>query len=324
LTKLYKLLLDLPMHRKVQPIVSVNLCCYNSERFLRETLKSVATQTDKSWELVVINDGSMDATESIIKDFMREGYPVTYHYQSNKGLGASRNKALELSKGEYIAFLDHDDVWFPEKLEKQVSILGHRSDIDFVYTNFYNINMKNNRLSLALHGRQPEGFVFDQFLCHYPVGLLTVMARKIAIDNLDHPFDVNLKLLEELDLFMRLLYRSQAVYLPEPLAMYRIHSNMSSKILMTQYPDEWAYLLEKFRRIIPLFEQKYPDGVNRICARGAFCQAKVRMMENDAISARKLLDPYKWIDSDFFLFYLMTFFPIKIWDISKKIRSRLH
>lgn len=309
------------MHREMQPIVSINLCCYNSERFLRETLKSVAAQTYKAWELVVINDGSMDATESIIKDFMREGYPVTYHHQSNKGLGASRNRALELSKGEYIAFLDHDDVWFPEKLKKQVSVLDQRSEIDFVYTNFY--NMKNDRLSLELQGRQPEGFVFDRFLCHYPVGLLTVIARKKAIDNLDHPFDRNLKLLEELDLFMRLLYRSQAAYLPEPLAMYRIHSTMSSKILMTQYPVEWAYLLEKFRRIIPQFEQKYPAGVNRICARGAFCRAKVRMMENDATSARKFLGPYKWIDSDFFSFYLMTFFPIKVWDVSKKIRSWL-
>jgi glycosyltransferase involved in cell wall biosynthesis len=304
----------------MEPTVSINLCCYNSERFLRETLDSVAAQTYRDWELVVINDGSRDATESIIEDFMRAGHPVTYHCQTNQGLGASRNRALALSKGRYIAFLDHDDLWFPKKLEKQAALLDHRPEIDFVYTNFY--NMKNDRLSLAFHDSQPEGFVFDRFLCHYPVGLLTVMARKKAVDQLDHPFDVSLKLLEELDLFMRLLYRSQAAYLSEPLATYRIHAGMSSKVLMAQYPVEWAYLLEKFRQIMHFFDQSYPAGANRICAQGAFCRAKMSMMDGDTKSARKHLRPYKGLDSNFFLFYLMTFFPVKIWDLSNKVRSR--
>jgi len=305
----------------MNPKVSINLCCYNSEKYLWETLQSVADQTYKNWELVIINDGSIDTTEPIINDFNQWGYLVTDHYQSNRGLGASRNKSLELSRGEYIAFLDHDDIWFPEKVEKQVYILDNHPDIDFIYTNFFNV--KNNRKLLALEGIQPEGYVFERFLCHYPVGLLTVMVRRTAIDTLDHYFDEKFKLLEELDLFMRLLYKSQAAYLCEPLAMYRIHPNMSSRKLMNQYPDEWAYLLEKFKRMVPLFEQKYSEGVHHICAQNAFCQAKVKMMEKDVISAREFLRPYKSVDFNFFLLYLMTYFSIKIWDLHLVIKDKI-
>ena len=121
----------------MNPKVSINLCCYNSEKYLRETLDSIVKQTYKDWELIIINDGSSDSTEAIIYEYIKQGYPIAYHYQRNKGLAFSRNKALELSQGKYVAFIDHDDLWLPDKLEKQASILEKRPEIDFLYGNYF-------------------------------------------------------------------------------------------------------------------------------------------------------------------------------------------
>ncbi|MEO8035126.1 MAG: glycosyltransferase family A protein [Acidobacteriota bacterium] len=97
------------------PLVSVNLCCYNSERFLEETLQSIFTQTFADWELVVINDGSEDSTDAIIRRHQESGRRIVYHPQANAGLGASRNKAIELSQGKYIALICGDDAWYPHR-----------------------------------------------------------------------------------------------------------------------------------------------------------------------------------------------------------------
>ena len=103
-------------------LVSINLCCYNGEAFLDETLHSICSQTYPNWELVIVNDGSTDGTEAIVEKYMNQGVPIIYHVQENQGLGASRNKALELSSGAFIAFIDQDDLWLPEKLEKQIML----------------------------------------------------------------------------------------------------------------------------------------------------------------------------------------------------------
>src|SRR2546421_314712 len=115
------------------PKVSITLCCYNSERYLDETLQSITAQTYKDWELVVINDGSRDATEDIVRRYMDAGWPIVYQYQENRGLSASRNKSIELSSGEFIAMIDHDDLWSPEKLEKQVPLFEDPK-VGVVYT----------------------------------------------------------------------------------------------------------------------------------------------------------------------------------------------
>jgi glycosyltransferase involved in cell wall biosynthesis len=120
---------------RAAPKISINLCCYNSERYLRETLESIIGQTWQDWELVIVNDGSTDGTESIIREYQERGYPIVYHHQSNRGLAFSRNQAIELSRGDFIAFIDHDDLWLKDKLEKQVRIIREEtSDLGLIYT----------------------------------------------------------------------------------------------------------------------------------------------------------------------------------------------
>ena len=293
------------------PKVSINLCCYNSERFLQDTLKSIEDQTFNDWELVIINDGSSDSTESIIMQFKDRGFPVLYHFQENRGLGYSRNKALELSTGEYIAFIDHDDMWLPEKLERQMAAFLNNPDADFVYSNLF--VLENGQRRVNFNKRQPDGYVFDKFLHHYPVAVLTVMVRKEALQGLDGFFDRKLHLAEEYDLFMRLLCKSKAVFIDDPLAVYRVHPDMSSIKFFGKWPDEMTYVIEKLKHADSSLEKKYDYEFGYMNAKIGYYRARAEMYKSNRLKAREHLNPYKWTDYKFFFLYLMTYFPPGVW-----------
>ena len=89
---------------------SINICCYNSSKFIKESIESILKQSFKDWEIVIINDGSTDNTEKIIFDYINSGYPIKYFYQKNAGYASARNKAIDLSEGKWIVILDHDDL----------------------------------------------------------------------------------------------------------------------------------------------------------------------------------------------------------------------
>ena len=295
------------------PTVSINLCCYNSEEFLEETLQSIFAQTYKDWELIIINDGSTDSTESIIKKYISQGYPIVYHWQENHGLGYSRNEALKRSRGKYIAFIDHDDLWMPEKLEKQVQVLENRPEVDFVYSNFFKFDPENNRRSLLLKGKQPDGDIFESLLYHYDIGILTVIVRKKVFNQLDELFDENLNLAEEYDVFMRFLYDYQAAYLVEPLAMHRVHPNMCTRKYWKEFSIEVEYVVEKLKCLDPCFEEKYFEALKHCKIQLEFQKAKDNMAHGNLRDARKCLAPYKWFDYKFFVLYLASYMPIPLW-----------
>ena len=263
------------------PKVSVNLCCYNGENYVGEALESIAGQTFKDWELVFINDGSTDATERIVLDFKEQGHPVVYHYQRNKGLGASRNEALRRSRGEYIAFIDHDDLWLRDKLKQQVEILDKDQDSALVYTNYFKLK-PNGRKYLGNRKMQPEGDIFEDILYYYSICLSTVMVRRQALEKLETIFDPNLGLAEETDVFMRLLYREKARYIEQPLSVYRIHSSMSTIRYVDKYPEENAYMLEKFKKMDPLFTERYKDAIKYYEAKLGYWRARAAITRGSA------------------------------------------
>jgi glycosyltransferase involved in cell wall biosynthesis len=109
-------------------LVTVIVCFYNEERFIEETIESVLAQTLDNWELILVDDGSTDSSTGIAKN-MAEAYPEKVKYiehenHKNRGLSASRNLGISYARGEFVAFLDADDVWLPGKLERQVAILA--------------------------------------------------------------------------------------------------------------------------------------------------------------------------------------------------------
>ena len=130
-----------------QPLVSVIINCHNGGIYLREAINSVINQTYKTWEIIFLNNASTDNTKDII--FSYQNHKIKYYENAEKvTLGKARNQALNYSNGDYIAILDSDDIWLPEKLELQIELMVNNKDIGFSYTDSYVFNGKNILFSI--------------------------------------------------------------------------------------------------------------------------------------------------------------------------------
>ena len=116
------------------PKVSVIIPTYQYDSFIGEAIDSVLAQTYKDYELIVVDDGSIDRTREIISKY---GSNINYIYQENKGLAAARNTGIRATKGEYLSFLDADDAWLPNKLEVEVEFLDTHPVVGMVYSNYF-------------------------------------------------------------------------------------------------------------------------------------------------------------------------------------------
>jgi len=210
------------------PKVSVNIPCYNSAPFIKATLESVLNQTYKDFEIIVIDDGSTDDTEKIVKSI--KDPRIKYLYKVNEGLSKARNRAIDFSIGEYIAFLDHDDLWLPDKLEKQIKLFEDNKGLGLVFSDTY--VLKNNKKENATYFKRckpKKGYIFEELLFGRSnfIPLLTVMMRKNIFKEIGQ-FKEEYVIGEEYELFLRAAEKYEFDYVNKPLATYRIHSGNTS------------------------------------------------------------------------------------------------
>ena len=124
----------------MEPVVSVVMPAYNAEKYIEEAIHSVQAQTMTNWELIVIDDGSKDKTGGIIRGIAKKDCRIRYiKNETNVGVAKTRNTGISISRGQYVALLDSDDLWYPEKLEKQL-VLAEESDADVVYCSYVLVN----------------------------------------------------------------------------------------------------------------------------------------------------------------------------------------
>ena len=294
------------------PLVSIIMNCRNSQEYLKEAIDSVFAQSYTHWEIIFWDNASTDNSAMIAKSY---GEKVRYFRgETAIALGQARNLAMAQAKGEYLTFLDCDDLWAKQKLSRQVRLMTERKEVDFIYANYYRVIMPlADNLILGLQGRQPEGEVFGFFLTHYPVNLQTVMVRMDTIKRLKVKFDDTLELAEEFDFFMRILLKSKAAYINEPLVIYRIHQNMGSRKLQYRYPVELDYIKDKFSKFKDFNKNEYRHAFKYFEANVGYWCAKVNMEKGDCRLARSRLVPYKFINFKFFLLNLVAFLPARVW-----------
>ena len=222
--------------------VSINLCCYNSKRYLKETLDNIINQSYENWELVIVNDGSTDETELIVREYIDRGFPIKYLYQENRGIGYSRNKALELSSGEYVALIDHDDLWLPSKLQRQVDFLIKNPETILCYTDGYFLyGGTKSEVKFSSGSKFHRGSVFPHLIEHDFISLPSVLInRSLSGDALF--FNPRYRFSEDYELFLRLSLQSKIDFIDEPLVYYRIHgSNFSNNVNVQIEEDEEIY-----------------------------------------------------------------------------------
>lgn len=208
------------------PLVSVVIPTYNGSRFIKETIQSVLDQTYTNIETIIVDDGSKDNTPDIVKSI--NDSRIIYIRQKNAGVSMARNNGINISKGDYIAFLDHDDLWLPHKLEKQLLLFKENPVIAMVYSDTFIINENNSIVGkYSQKIKLFRGKIFKELFLSLFITILTVVMKKSAFLELG-PF-LPYNTCEDYDLFLKCASKYPIDYIDEPLTKYRVHESNYSK-----------------------------------------------------------------------------------------------
>jgi len=208
-----------------KPLISVVINCFNGESYLKEAIESVYSQTYQNWEIIFWDNQSTDNSSKIIKSYSKK---IKYFYsQNHTSLGEARNLALQKTNGDWIAFLDVDDVWLHTKLEKQVNIINKDNEnIGFIYGKCKIINEKprKNNFSPKKFLDLPEGNIFSSLAIDNYVPLVSALINRKKLAEIGG-FPKNLNYAEDYHIFLHMSHKYKVRALQEICCFYRVHEN---------------------------------------------------------------------------------------------------
>lgn len=220
--------------------VSICIPTFNRKDYLKQALDSVFAQTVKDFEVIVVDDGSTDGTEEMIK---ASGYPIKYYWQENRGEAATRNTLIELAHGQYVSFLDSDDLLMPDAVERMVNVMERETEDVIVYGPYYRIDPDGNitgRCKRKLYNGNVTKYLFQDIFIH-SCGSMFPKTALVATGG----FDKSLKFSGDYDLWLRLSLKYPFVGLPEPTFKRRRHSSNLSQVDSTSKLVQLS-VLERF------------------------------------------------------------------------------
>jgi glycosyltransferase involved in cell wall biosynthesis len=231
------------------PKVSVIIPTHNRAHYICEAIDSALAQTYQNVEIVVVDDGSTDDTRAVLKDYEDK---IHYYYQENQGVSAALNFGIEMSSGQYLAFLDDDDIWFPKMLEVQVAYLEVHPDVGMVHADMLIMEEGSGDPRPRKRGLSrpiPSGYVFTELIQGNFIMGSTMVVRRSCLDKVGL-FDPELRVAEDMDLWLRIAQRFPITYLNRSLGIRRLHgTNISRNPLFMQ---EWHLrVLKKVLRLNP-------------------------------------------------------------------------
>ena len=237
---------------------SIIVCCYNSGKYLNETIKSVINQKYKFWEIILINDGSIDSTEKIALDYKNRNFPIIYHKNKNNlGFSKSRNIAMKLANYDWIVINDHDDIMLKDKLEKQSKLIQNNADYKFFFGDayFYENNIETNTVFKKFESRFNFNINRLSFskkeltnnLLRYGCFILssTVVFNKECYSTVSG-FNEKLKYNVDYDFYLKLSNKYNFYCSNMILTKWRIHPDQASWKLKRFLYKELSYVLLKY------------------------------------------------------------------------------
>ncbi len=267
------------------PRISVILPVFNGKGYLRQALDSVASQTLPPCELVVVDDGSTDGSLDLLTGW-DPPFPLRVLRQENQGQSAARNRAAEIAAGDYLAFLDQDDIWHPSHLEELAAPCVDDPSLGWVYSDFDEIDLAGHLVTRGFlrehHVPNPKGSIVQCVARDLMVLPSASLLRRVAFEAAAG-FDESLSGYEDDDLFVRIFRLGWGhAFLPRPLVRFRIHGASSSATrrffesrvryaakLAAQFPDDARMRRYYMRDVVaPRFFQTSLDDYMRACADG--------------------------------------------------------
>lgn len=260
--------------------VDVIIPIYNCEKHLSATLESLVKQTCQDFNIILVDDGSTDGSGKIISDFIRR-YPekIKYFWQSNRGPAAARNRGIKESSSPYIAFLDADDIWLPEKLEKQVKALKKNPHAGYVYCDCLFCDEQGRPIENYVRKNQLlRGYIIlDLFLDHF-IMTPAVLLKRECIEKIGL-FNEPLKVGEDYDFFLRLANIYPAEVVEEKLWKRNIIQNSLSRQNFEMDAENDIRTLKNFLLENPAFHKEFRNQINKRLA-GLYFDYGYRLLEH--------------------------------------------
>jgi glycosyltransferase involved in cell wall biosynthesis len=217
------------------PLVSCIVPVFNGERYLREALDSILSQTYRPLEVIVVDDGSTDGTEALVRLF---GERIRSLQQTNQGPAAARNLGLSVAAGEFVTFLDADDLWHPEKLARQIACFQESGELDYCVSHVQNFWIPE----LIEEEKKFHGHRVSKPLPGYVTG--TLLVRRNFLDAVGH-FNIAIKHADDTEWFLRANERGANVkLLPDVLLYRRLHYTNLSRIKASNSRDQYLRVVK--------------------------------------------------------------------------------
>jgi glycosyltransferase involved in cell wall biosynthesis len=277
------------------PLISVIVPTYRRSAYLADTLNSVFSQTLRDFELIVVEDGSRDAAETLAL----YGDRVQHLWQPHQGVGAARNFGASRARGEWFAFVDDDDLWLPEKLERQVAAFEHEREMGMFHTDHY--VQIDGKLKVPLRtpprDRVPTGWVGPDLFLNNFIVMSSVMIRKAAFTQVGG-FSTTTRFAADLELWLRLARVCPIGFVAERLTIYRDQDHSLSSEL--RWHVAFATMMSNFVHAHPeIYREVGRDAVRRqlrdINWRGAYAHLQ---QHRYATAARLFASAWSWAPRD--------------------------
>lgn len=240
-------------------LVSVIVPLYNAEKYIEETMESILNQTYKNIEIVIVDDGSKDQSSSIVKNFKKK-YPeqIKYILQENQGVSVARNTGIENANGEYISFLDSDDLWHSTKIEKQIESM-HKNNMNACYCGYMNFyeetGEKVENTTNFVKGNMTKAFLTHQVFAQTSTW---IFKKSIVMDH-NIRFTPGCSWGEDLEFLFKLMSVTNVCYVDEYLTYYRILSGGNLSSNYKDYELKTTKELEVFNRMKDWIHNKSKD-----------------------------------------------------------------
>lgn len=247
------------------PLISVIIPAYNAARFLRETLRSAQEQSYPNIEIIVVDDGSRDETPQVVAEAAEADARIQLHQQSNKGVATARNRGIEVARGAFIAPLDADDCWYPDKLRLQMArFIEVGAAVGVVYSDYDEVDQQMRVIPRLQLRHLPEGDLADEFVLRNPIPCAsTPLIRRVVLSAVGG-YDVTLRETggqgcEDWDLYLRLAEQTQFAVVPVPLLAYRhVRGSMST---------DPAQMLASYEALMNRLKKRRPALTSALCRR---------------------------------------------------------
>lgn len=216
------------------PLISVILPVFNGEKYIKYSIESVLSQTYENVELIVVNDGSTDKTSDIVEKYCKIKKNIKKIDIENSGMCAARNEGIKNASGDYISFIDHDDIWLSTKLQKQIKLMQENKKTGLVSCETVIIDFENNLYGWKM-GKVLKGDCYDELkISNWVTNGSVVLVRKECFDDVGL-FDENISLPGDWDICLRIAKKYEVQTVPEILVCYRISENASTSNVDISY-----------------------------------------------------------------------------------------